>query len=110
VSAWVARAGARPVGIDNSEQQLAAARAMQDEFNIHFPLLHGNAEEVPYPDATFDLAISEHGAACTARKLGSGYAACEYSLISPLRIFLRRTRSEARSTTAGPVSLASGGR
>lgn len=63
VSAWIARAGARPVGIDNSEQQLAAARAMQDEFNIHFPLLHGSAEQVPYPDASFDLAISEHGAA-----------------------------------------------
>jgi SAM-dependent methyltransferase len=63
VSAWVARAGARPVGIDNSEQQLATARAMQDEFDIRFPLLHGNAEQVPYPDASFDLAISEHGAA-----------------------------------------------
>lgn len=39
-----------------------------------------------------------------------GYAACEYSLISPLRIFLRRTRAEARSTRADPVSVASGGR
>lgn len=63
VCSWVARAGARPVGIDNSERQLAAAREMQDEFDIHFPLLHGNAEHVPYPDASFDLAISEHGAA-----------------------------------------------
>jgi len=35
---------------------------MQDEFNTHFPLLHGNAEQVPYPDASFDVAISEHGA------------------------------------------------
>jgi hypothetical protein len=43
---------------------------------------------------------------CTARKLGTGYAACEYSLISPLRIFLRRTRFEARSTVAGPALLA----
>ena len=63
VCAWVARAGGRPVGIDNSERQLAAAQAMQDEFDIRFPLLHGNAEQVPYPDASFDVAISEHGAA-----------------------------------------------
>ena len=28
---------------------------------------------------------------CTARERGSGYAACEYSLISPSRIVLRRT-------------------
>ena len=47
---------------------------------------------------------------CTARKRGSGYATCEYSLISPSRIFLRRTRAEVRSATAGPVSAALGGR
>jgi hypothetical protein len=40
---------------------------------------------------------------------GSGYAACEYSLISPLRTFLRRTRAEMR-TAAGPVSAALAGR
>ncbi|HEY0279776.1 MAG TPA: class I SAM-dependent methyltransferase [Solirubrobacterales bacterium] len=62
VSAWLARRGARPVGIDNSEQQLATARAFQAEFGIEFPLLHGNAEQVPYPDASFDIAISEYGA------------------------------------------------
>jgi SAM-dependent methyltransferase len=48
--------------IDNSEAQLASARAFQREFGLDFPLLHGNAEEVPYPDASFDLAISEYGA------------------------------------------------
>ncbi|HWH20139.1 MAG TPA: class I SAM-dependent methyltransferase [Solirubrobacterales bacterium] len=62
VSAWLARRGARPVGIDNSEAQLATARSFQQEFGLDFPLLHGNAEEVPYPDASFDLAISEYGA------------------------------------------------
>jgi SAM-dependent methyltransferase len=62
VSAWLARRGARPVGIDNSEAQLQTARAMQSEFEIEFPLLHGNAEHVPLPDAGFDLAISEYGA------------------------------------------------
>jgi SAM-dependent methyltransferase len=62
VSAWLARRGARPVGIDNSEAQLANARALQQEFGLEFPLLHGNAEQVPYPDESFDIAISEYGA------------------------------------------------
>jgi SAM-dependent methyltransferase len=63
VSAWLARRGARPVGIDNSAAQLATAAEFQREFGIDFPLLHGNAERVPYPDGSFDFAISEYGAA-----------------------------------------------
>ncbi len=63
VSAWLARRGARPVGIDNSQAQLATARRLQERHELKFPLLHGNAEEVPYADASFDLAISEYGAA-----------------------------------------------
>lgn len=62
VSAWLARAGAHPVGVDVSEAQLATARAMQAEFGLDFPLVLGSAEEVPYPDDSFDLAISEFGA------------------------------------------------
>src|SRR5215475_10864166 len=62
VSSWLARRGARVVGIDNSEAQLATARRLQREHGLDFPLLHGNAEAVPYPDASFDLAISEYGA------------------------------------------------
>jgi SAM-dependent methyltransferase len=62
VSAWLARRGARPVGIDNSPAQLQTARAFQEEFGLEFPLLQGNAEAVPYPDASFDFAISEYGA------------------------------------------------
>jgi SAM-dependent methyltransferase len=58
VSAWLSRLGARPVGIDNSSGQLATARILQAEFGIDFPLIHGNAETVPLPDASFDLAIS----------------------------------------------------
>lgn len=61
-SAWMARAGARPVGIDVTPAQLANARLYQDEFGLRFPLLEGNAEAVPYPDASFDVAISEYGA------------------------------------------------
>jgi SAM-dependent methyltransferase len=62
VSAWLARRGARPVGIDNSEAQLTSARAFQKEFGLEFPLIFGNAEKVPYPDESFDVAISEYGA------------------------------------------------
>ncbi len=62
VSAWMARRGARVVGIDNSAKQLETARAMQLEHGLEFTLVHGNAETVPYPDASFDFAISEYGA------------------------------------------------
>jgi SAM-dependent methyltransferase len=62
VSAWLARRGARVVGIDNSEAQLATARRLQRQYQLDFPLLHGNAEAVPYPDSRFDFAISEYGA------------------------------------------------
>ena len=62
ISAWLTRRGARVVGIDNSEAQLATARRLQREHALEFPLLHGNAETVTYPDASFDFAISEYGA------------------------------------------------
>jgi len=61
-SAWLARRGARVVGIDNSAKQLETARALQQDHGLDFPLLHGNAERVPLPDASFDLALSEYGA------------------------------------------------
>ena len=62
ISAWLARMGAKPVGIDISPKQLATARAMQAQFGLVFPLHLGNAEDLPFPDASFDLAISEYGA------------------------------------------------
>jgi SAM-dependent methyltransferase len=62
VSSWLARRGARVVGIDNSAEQLASARRYQREFGLEFPIIHGNAEEVPLADRSFDLAISEYGA------------------------------------------------
>ena len=63
VSAWLARRGAHPVGIDNSPRQLEIARRMQRKHGLSFPLVLGNAEDVPYPDGSFALAISEYGAA-----------------------------------------------
>ncbi len=62
LSSWLARRGAKVVGIDNSAQQLAGARRFQEEFGLDFPLIHGDAERVPLADGSFDLAISEYGA------------------------------------------------
>ena len=69
-SAWMARRGARVVGIDNSERQLATARRLAAEHSVPLTLIHGNAERVPYPDASFDFALSEYGAAvwCDPRR------------------------------------------
>lgn len=63
VSAWMARRGARVTAIDNSEQQLQTARRLARDHGVDLTLLHGNAEQVPRPDGSFDFAISEYGAA-----------------------------------------------
>ena len=62
VSAWLARRGARPVGVDVSAAQLATARRLQAAHDLVFPLHEANAEHLPFPDESFDFAISEYGA------------------------------------------------
>jgi ubiquinone/menaquinone biosynthesis C-methylase UbiE len=62
ISAWLARLGAQPVGLDNSWVQLQTAHRFQREFGVMFSLVHGDAERLPFPDASFDFAISEYGA------------------------------------------------
>jgi ubiquinone/menaquinone biosynthesis C-methylase UbiE len=66
LSAWLAKRGARPVGVDPTPAQLATAREMQGEFGLEFPLVEAVAEDVPLPDASFDLAVSEYGASIWA--------------------------------------------
>jgi SAM-dependent methyltransferase len=66
VSAWIARRGARVVGLDNSPAQLGTARRMQREHGPRFPLAQGAAERLPFADRSFDLVISEYGAAIWA--------------------------------------------
>jgi SAM-dependent methyltransferase len=61
-SAWLARRGARPVGVDVTPAQLDTARRLQAETGIEFPLIEASAESVPLPDESFDLAFSEYGA------------------------------------------------
>ena len=64
VSAWMHRRGAQVYAIDNSERQLRTARRLAAEQGIDdIEWVHGNAEAVPQPDASFDFAISEYGAA-----------------------------------------------
>ncbi|MGB2840282.1 MAG: class I SAM-dependent methyltransferase [Actinomycetes bacterium] len=61
-SAWLMRAGARPVAVDLTPAQLETARDCQLEYGLEFPLVEANAEDVPLPDGAFDLVVSEHGA------------------------------------------------
>jgi len=64
VSAWMRRRGASVHAIDNSEAQLATARRLSGLHGLRdIEWVHGNAEKVVQPDATFDFAISEYGAA-----------------------------------------------
>jgi SAM-dependent methyltransferase len=65
-SAWLARRGARPVGVDVTPAQLETARAMQAKHALEFPLILASAEDVPLPDAGFDLVLSEYGASIWA--------------------------------------------
>lgn len=62
VSRWMEQRGAVVTGIDNSERQLATARRLAARHGSAIKLIHGNAEEVPAPDSSFDFAISEYGA------------------------------------------------
>ena len=66
LSAWLARRGARPVGLDPTPAQLATARRTQAETGIEFPLVEGIGESLPFPDATFDMVVSEYGASLWA--------------------------------------------
>src|SRR5690348_10385227 len=61
-SAWLARRGARPVGVDVTPAQLESARECQRQLGIEFPLVEASAEDVPLPDESFDLVLSEYGA------------------------------------------------
>ena len=61
-SAWLARRGARVVGVDVTPAQLETAQRMQAEFGLEFRLIEASAEAVPLPDGSFDLVLSEYGA------------------------------------------------
>jgi SAM-dependent methyltransferase len=58
----LARVGARPVGLDLSENQLAHARRLMAEAGVEFPLVHASAEAVPLADQSFDIVFCDYGA------------------------------------------------
>lgn len=63
VSGWMARRGAQVTAIDVSSAQLATARALAKQHGADITFIEGNAEQTGLPDAAFDFAISEYGAA-----------------------------------------------
>jgi SAM-dependent methyltransferase len=61
-SSWLLRRGMRPVAIDFSRAQLRNAETLQHDFNLTFPLVCSNVEQVAFDNDSFDLAVSEYGA------------------------------------------------
>ena len=61
-SAWLAKLGAKPIGVDVTPAQLETARRMMAETGIEFPLVEADAAETGLPDASADLVVSEYGA------------------------------------------------
>ena len=53
----LAQAGARVSGIDLSEDMLARAKVKRDALGLDIDLLAGDLTRLPYPGASFDLAI-----------------------------------------------------
>ena len=58
----LAKAGARPVGLDLSEVQLTHAQQLMSSAGVDFPLVHASAEKVPLPAGSFDIVFSDYGA------------------------------------------------
>jgi SAM-dependent methyltransferase len=52
--------------VDITPAQLETARRMQEQFELEFPLLEASAEDVPLPDESVDLVVSEYGASIWA--------------------------------------------
>lgn len=59
---WLARRGAHVTGVDVTEAQLATARGLAEQHRLPLRLVLASAEDVPLPDASFDLVLSEYGA------------------------------------------------
>jgi SAM-dependent methyltransferase len=62
VSAWLARRGARAVGVDITPAQLESARRCMAETGIEFPLVEADGAATGLPDECADLVHSEYGA------------------------------------------------
>ena len=103
-SGWLAKRGARPVGVDLTPAQLETARECQRDFGLGFPLVEASAEDVPLPDASFDLALSEYGASIWCRP--EGWVAEAARLLRPggdLVFLVNSTLAILCSPDEGPV-------
>src|SRR6185503_497096 len=61
-SILLAGLGARPVGVDNSARQLEHAHEALAAAGLDFPLIYAAAEDIPFPDGSFDIVFADHGA------------------------------------------------
>jgi SAM-dependent methyltransferase len=67
VSAWLKKRGAaRVVGIDPTPAQLETARRCNEKFGFGLELIEAFGEDVPLPDDSFDVVVSEYGASIWA--------------------------------------------
>ena len=65
--AWLKKAGAaRVVGVDPTPAQLATARRCNEKFGLGLEFVEAFGEDVPLPDASFDIVFSEYGASIWA--------------------------------------------
>jgi SAM-dependent methyltransferase len=60
-SIFLAKRGARPVGLDNSRIQLAHAALLMREAGVALPLVQASAERVPLASGRFDVVFCDHG-------------------------------------------------
>ena len=107
----IARHGGRPVGIDLSTQQLARGRELIRSAGAVVPLIHGNAERLPFRSRAFDVVFCDWGAMTfsdprrtvpeCARVLRQG-GLLVFAAASPLRYvaFDRRRDRQGRALTA----------
>ena len=58
----LAARGARVTGLDITAEQLAHARRAAEEAGVELALVQASAEDVPLPDASFDVVFCDHGA------------------------------------------------
>lgn len=61
-SVLLAQRGARVVGLDYSDSQLAHAKDAVVAAGVNVELVHGNAEALPFADESFDVVFADHGA------------------------------------------------
>src|SRR5437773_7569200 len=61
LSAWLAKRGARPVGVDVTPAQLDSARRLMRETGIEFPLVEAGAAATGLPGASADRVVTAYG-------------------------------------------------